>query len=138
MTRLYPLTDAEHATVLAALRMYQAELDYQAVKGVKVLPGHLGEISTKSGTLVPLTGAETEQLAESLNHNGLAFGEIVNLIGVDDSNPYVAAAHEHRLLNEGTLEVDGKTVVSESENGAYVMAWLWVDNDDAARLEAEE
>jgi hypothetical protein len=35
------------------------------------------------------------------------------------------------LLEEGTLEVDPKTVLSASDDGAYVMAWLWVGNEDA-------
>ncbi len=40
----------------------------------------------------------------------------------------VEMAKEHRLLDEGALEVDDDAVVSEGEdNGAYVQAWLWVD-----------
>jgi hypothetical protein len=54
----------------------------------------------------------------------------VNLLGADDSNPYVAFAHNHRLLSEGTLEVDEKAVLNKADDGAYVMAWLWVGNDD--------
>lgn len=41
---------------------------------------------------------------------------------------YVAAAQEHDLVEDGTLEVDDNAKVSVSdEGGAYVGAWLWVD-----------
>ena len=106
MKALYALTPEEHATVLGALRHYQRDMSTAAVEQI-------------------------EQLIQSLNHHGLEFGEVVNLIGVDEDNPYVAAAHEHRLLSEGTLEVDPKTITRESDEGAYVMAWLWVSNEDA-------
>lgn len=137
-TGLYHLDQAQHATVLAALRMYQAELDYQNIKGVKILPGQLGEIATNGGTLTPLTGDQVGQLNEALNHTGLTFGEIVNQLGDDDSDPYVAAAQQHRLLEEGTLEVDGWAVVSRGDDdGAYVMAWLWISNT-AAGIKGDE
>ena len=38
---------------------------------------------------------------------------------------YRAAAQ--RKSRDGEIEVDGSAVVSESEGGAYVAAWLWVD-----------
>jgi hypothetical protein len=118
---LYALNDAQHATVLAALRYYQ-----QARAVLQDVPFNVRDIATNSDTVTPLTAVEVGQLCDNLNHHGLTFGEIVNILGAD-SGPYVEAAHEHRLLSEGTLEVDGKTIVSESEGGAYVMAWLWVD-----------
>ena len=32
------------------------------------------------------------------------------------------------IVEEGVLEVDDNAVISEgSDNGAYVMAWVWVD-----------
>jgi len=41
----------------------------------------------------------------------------------------VALAQEDDRLDDGVLEVDDETGVSEDDetNGAYVMAWLWVD-----------
>lgn len=57
------------------------------------------------------------------------FGDFVGIFGESDS-PYVLAAREH--VEEGTLELDQVTVVSEgSDDGAYVMAWLWIDKSSA-------
>lgn len=33
--------------------------------------------------------------------------------------------------DEGQIEIDQNAVVSESENGAYVQAWVWVEKDDS-------
>lgn len=59
----YPLSDREHATVLAALRCYQAEDD-----------GHgnaeLHDIATNSGTLDALSITEIDALCERLNSGG--------------------------------------------------------------------
>lgn len=31
---------------------------------------------------------------------------------------------------EGTLEIDDDAIVSESEGGSYVAAWVWVPDED--------
>jgi hypothetical protein len=125
MKALYALTPEEHATVLAALRFYQGALENGEPTG------GVADIATNDGTVEPLVAFEVGHLCDDLNNHGLEFGDVVNLIGEDESNAFVAAAHEHRLLDEGTLEVDPKTIVSDSEEGAYVMAWLWVSNEAA-------
>lgn len=134
MKSLYALTDAQHATVLAALRQYQAHLE-----DFEEIPPAVADIATNCGTVEPLTASEVGYLCEDLNHKGLEFGDVVNLLGDGADDPYVAAAHEHRLQQEGTLEVDPKAVVSRgSDDGAYVMAWLWISNEDAGIAPGEE
>lgn len=32
--------------------------------------------------------------------------------------------------DEGTLEIDDNAIVSQSEGGCYVAAWVWVADDD--------
>jgi hypothetical protein len=32
-------------------------------------------------------------------------------------------------LDEGELDIDDKVAISESDDGAYVLAWLWLTND---------
>lgn len=134
-TGLYRLDDAAHATVLAALRLYQYELGQP---GSNAHALRFQDIATDDNTLKPLDARQIDALCESLNHAGLTFGEVVRLVGESgEQSPYVAAAREHPLLSEGTLEVDDKTVVSHgADEGAYVMAWLWIDND-AAGVEPE-
>ena len=47
------------------------------------------------------------------------------------NDQYIQAAknkHEH----EGEVEIDEPTVISRSsDGGAYVQAWVWVDDDEA-------
>ncbi|MCA2972147.1 MAG: hypothetical protein INH43_26825 [Acidobacteriaceae bacterium] len=38
-------------------------------------------------------------------------------------------AHE-MYHDEGTLEIDDNAIVSQSEGGCYVAAWVWVADDD--------
>lgn len=48
-----------------------------------------------------------------------------------DTEHYQEAAKQHNLISEGTLEVDdGATVSASAADGAYVAAWIWVDEDD--------
>ena len=47
---------------------------------------------------------------------------------------YQEGALNHSLLSEGTLEVDEDACVSEGDDsGAYVQAWLWVDEEEMMR-----
>jgi hypothetical protein len=70
-----------------------------------------------------------EQL-EALIDQGLEFPAVVTAFAArqDESlNAYRDAAP----TREGELEVDDNAIVSVSEDGgAYVMAWVWVSDDD--------
>ena len=35
------------------------------------------------------------------------------------------------MMEEGDLEMDGNVVISENDDGAYVMAWKFVSKEDA-------
>ena len=75
------------------------------------------------------------QLRCVLEAMGLQFGDCLQAFANDTSDGYVLAARDE--AREGELEVDSRTVVSRGDdNGAYVLAWLWVSANDAARAEA--
>lgn len=75
-------------------------------------------------------------VAKILMENDITFSECVGFFGDGDDNPYVAKAHD--LQVEGEIEVDSTAVISESDDGgAYVMAWLWVSNEEAG-IESED
>ncbi len=66
-----------------------------------------------------------------LGSKGLTFAQCVEALGEDrDSNPFASAAHK-LYGREGELEIDPATIVSQSNDGAYVLAWCWVSNDEA-------
>lgn len=43
---------------------------------------------------------------------------------------YRAAAEALSIIHEGECEIDDHAVVSQSDEGAYVMAWVWVEKSD--------
>lgn len=117
--RLYALTPAEHATVLAALRYYQRDLGTLRTSGVH-------DIATNGGTVVPLDANDIDDLAEGMNHSGLDIGGVCEVIGRGPDDPYVVAARN--LRPDDTI--DERPVVSESDDGAYVMAWVRINKDE--------
>lgn len=44
---------------------------------------------------------------------------------------FIEGANSLDFVREGECEVDESTVVSASDEGAYVMAWVWVSNENA-------
>jgi hypothetical protein len=69
---------------------------------------------------------------KKLHEAGLTFTDCFSYFGVSaEDNPYLKAAHE-RHYREGVLEFDDPAVISESDGGgAYVMAWVWVTDEEA-------
>ena len=57
------------------------------------------------------------------------FGECVERHCAADDNPYVAAARAMIGVDD-EHEIDDKTVVSESDEGAWVMNWVWIPKSD--------
>lgn len=81
---------------------------------------------------VQLTDAQLQEIAAG----GLSLAtrmhiaEYVQATTAGDANKaFIDAAQDQ--TREGELEVDDSAIVSASDDGAYVMAWLWVENADA-------
>ena len=73
------------------------------------------------------TPAPAESLV-ALIEAGLSFGECVHAFAArEDYDPAVIAAARRRYEREGEIEIDDSAIVSEGEDGAYVMAWVFVD-----------
>jgi hypothetical protein len=137
MSNILVCTDAEHATILAALRHYQASALNEKDQSIY-------DIASNGGELSPLDDKSIDDLCDRINQscppcqalgealqNHLTFGDIVEMFGVSSSDdPYAKAACQQ--ASEGELEVDGMTVVSRGEDqGAYVMGWIWISNEEA-------
>lgn len=67
---------------------------------------------------------------KALIDEGLEFSKCVEAFGVGEDNDFAKAAKD-MYGSEGSVEIDSTTVLSESDGGAYVMAWVWVENADA-------
>ena len=77
-----------------------------------------------------LTHNELRQALKTLIEKGLTFSTCVSAFGpqTSDEREYI---REARLLyaREGSVEIDDTAVVSMGgDMGAYVMAWVWVDD----------
>lgn len=69
----------------------------------------------------------------ALVDDGLTFSEVVNIYGADQSDGDKATATQAReeWTREGQIEVDEGAFVSRGDDpGAYVMAWVWVDDPE--------
>lgn len=75
-------------------------------------------------------------LSEAIK-NGLKFSDVLSAFAskntLQDKDLILKARERHE--REGELEIDDVTVVSradgdEGKRGAYVLAWLWVDQDE--------
>ncbi len=85
-------------------------------------------------THVLITG---EDLADLLHHFGPehAFYQRARDALAELINPEFAKYREaaSRQARDGELEIDAGAVVSKGDDpGAYVMAWLWIDDDELA------
>ncbi len=127
--------EQQYATILAALRLYQHE--------------GLGDQDTSKSILdekgiddlvVELQAPSIDRCAailSALKYQGMLFGECTNAFGSDDTDPYVKAAQENHH-RDGEIEVGLPAVVSRgSDDGAYVMAWVWVRNEEAGVSEED-
>ena len=51
-----------------------------------------------------------------------------------NENRYIKAARR-KWCRDGEIEINDWPLVSCSERGAYVQAWLWISDDDLAALD---
>ena len=66
---------------------------------------------------------------EALIDAGLTFSEAVAVFAARQPAELVAYRDAVQVV-DGELEVDDDAIVSESDGGAYVMTWSWVDAGD--------
>lgn len=55
-----------------------------------------------------------------------------------DDDAFISAAKEKHVSGDGEINVDDDAIVSQSDKGAYVAAWVWVTNADAGIEEGDE
>lgn len=123
-TGLRPVSPSELSTLLAALRYYQLGLERDDV------PGGIFDIASEADTRQPLTDDQIDDLCEELN------------CGPEDNSP---AAQKYREAakrfkhRQGELEIDDFAAVSfGADDGAYVQAWVWIDETDTHPPEVSE
>lgn len=74
---------------------------------------------------------------KKLVDQGLTFGDCVAAFATNRATSRVVQIAHDRYAepsNDG-IEIDPETVVSESDEGAWVMAWVWVPKEDASETD---
>ena len=73
------------------------------------------------------------ELLKAAKENGLDFSQCVREFGEDvESNAFaVAAQNRYCRGSSDNIEIDSHAVISETENGAWVSAWLFINNSEA-------
>ena len=73
----------------------------------------------------------------SLKHRGLTLADCIRELGIDrDSNPYAKAAQD--MYGNDDCEIDTVTALSEVNAGCWVMAWVWVSNEEIEETPSAE
>lgn len=121
--KIYAFTDQEHAVIKVALGALAAVLEHphpakQVMQALMLMAA-------------PDLKDPARHVDRLLDGQGLDIGEVVNILGAPEGDPYVAAAENHSLVYSGKVELDGRPIVCEGEGGAQVMCWLWVSNEAA-------
>lgn len=73
--------------------------------------------------------SRAETLAR-LKSEGLTIGECITTLAVPNNDPYVTAARSLDIISD-EVEIDDNTTTSVAEEGAWVLAWIWVSNEEA-------
>jgi hypothetical protein len=99
---------------------------------IEAARGYLRDLSILGARDEPKTasaspGHRTHALA-ALRANGLTIGECIEALAVPDDDPYVAAARA-KILGDDKVEIDDRTTTSVGDQGAWVLAWLWVSDE---------
>lgn len=72
-----------------------------------------------------------QEVRALLDAHGIRFRDCVDAFGATrKDNPYVLTAQSLHH-NEGEVEIEDTTVLSEADEGVWVMAWIWVSKNDA-------
>ena len=119
------LNDRELSTVLAALHYWQR---------TAILTPELPEydIATENcDSDGPMNPEEIDELCEGMNLDGMTFADCKNHFAAPEGDATGEAARA-KYHAEGCIEIDDRAVISRGvgpdDAGAYVMAWVWVDD----------
>lgn len=77
---------------------------------------------------IPVADQQNVRLAllNELKDSGMIIGECIQVLAEPDGDLYVQAAKQI-VAGDDDLEIDEQSVLSPSDNGSWVLAWLWVD-----------
>lgn len=112
---------------------YGGDATHKTVPGHPISPrGLASDMSVVIGTLSRYEYENTknkEVIEAFVKKENLTFADFVKYFAAPEDDPFVKEAR--RRSKDGEIEVDSCTVRSGSAgDGDYVMAWLWVHNED--------
>ena len=79
-----------------------------------------------------LSSDSASTLLAALVGDGLRFGDCLAAFASEPDDPFAQAAREnYQSGSDGDIDLDDRPVLSPSDDGAYVLAWVWVSKEDA-------
>lgn len=114
--------------------VYQA---WEAIEAARLfLANPEAAVTPDTSAIQEKTPPTNEQIQEILKAHNIDFSQCVSAFAEDDSNPYVVAGRD--MVDGEDLQMDDSVVISEGEDGAYVLAWKFVSKDDAGISDDED
>lgn len=127
----FDLDAPDVATILAALRHYESSGQGDA--------GAIADLCERLDDQAA-PARDNGQRLKCLIDGGLTFGEALNAFGEHQAanrpgvQPFIDALGDvvsGFRASDGDIDTDSIPIVSESDDGAYVLIWAWVSNEDA-------
>jgi hypothetical protein len=128
--KLLLLTDQQFHHTLAGLRALQYDFEQGDERWA--------DIATDENQVARFTSEELDELCDAINCNEPSSGAVFTYLcdaqkaAEPQLNAYRDRADGMDYVREGQVEIDDNAIVSKGEDaGAYVMGWVWVDDDVA-------
>lgn len=80
-----------------------------------------------------VTASPQTRLLGALRAGGLTIGGCIRAFAVPNDDPYVSAARAE-IQADDDVEIDDHTTTSVGDGGAWVLAWLWISDEQAGVL----
>ena len=88
------------------------------------------QLATDLNISAPQFQPSHAEILKMLKTQGLTIADCITAFGASPDDLHVKAAREN-ILGDDDVEIDDITTISEADDGAWVLAWLWVSNIEA-------
>lgn len=77
-----------------------------------------------------IAALERAPVLEAMKQAGLSYQDCLPVFAAAEDDPYVEAARQ-LIAGDDDLSIDDRTITSESDEGAWVLGWIWVSDEEA-------
>ena len=77
-----------------------------------------------------IAALERAPVLEAMKQTGLTYPDCLPVLAALEDDPYVEAARQ-LIAGDDDLSIDDRTITSEGNEGAWVLGWIWVSDEEA-------